>query len=114
MNPSTEFTDPSKVLSPFAQMEAVMPNKKHGGRSMLLYIVPTVVLLVVGAGAGVYLTRYLNDPLRTLENFQVAKYLDSFRGLAGSKFKGQLRVEADLGWKEGVGHEWHGLKRDLG
>jgi hypothetical protein len=60
-------------------------------------------LLGAGPFSVVLLTRYLNDPLRTLENFPVAKYLDSYRGLAGSKFKGQLRVEADLGWKDGVG-----------
>jgi hypothetical protein len=45
----------------------------------------------------------MSDPLRTLEAFPVAKYLENHRAVAGAKFKGELRVEADLGWKEGVG-----------
>lgn len=46
---------------------------------------------------------YLKDPYRTLEAFPVAKYLENYRSMAGSRFKAQLRVEADLGWKEGIG-----------
>lgn len=62
-----------------------------------------MIFLVIAAGGGLFLFRYLNDPLRTLEPFPVAKYMDSYRALAGSKFRGNLRVENDLGWKEGVG-----------
>lgn len=29
--------------------------------------------------------------------------MESYKSLAGSKFRGDLRVENDLGWKEGVG-----------
>jgi hypothetical protein len=103
MEPSREYTEPGKVVSPFANTEAVLPSKKRGGGKMPMLVVLAVILVAAGAGTGVYLTRYLNDPLRTLENFPVAKYLDGYRGLAGSKFKGQMRVEADLGWKEGIG-----------
>lgn len=46
---------------------------------------------------------HLNDPLRTLEVFPVTKYLEGYQALAGSKFRAELRVENDLGWKEGVG-----------
>ena len=80
-----------------------MPTKKSNTGKIILWIVLGVVLVGAGAFGGVFLTRYLNDPIRTMESFPVAKYLDSYRGLAGSKFKGQLRVEADLGWKEGSG-----------
>jgi len=61
-----------------------------------------VVLVALGVG-GFFLMRYLNDPLRTLEPFPIGKYLESYKSLAGSKFRGNLRVENDLGWKEGVG-----------
>lgn len=80
-----------------------MPAKKSKAGKIALWIVVAVILVAAGGFGGVFLTRYLSDPLRTMENFPVAKYLDSYRGLAGSKFKGQLRVEADLGWKEGAG-----------
>jgi hypothetical protein len=103
MEPSREYSDAGKVVSPFAHTEAVLPAKRQGGNKMLMLVGLAIILVAAGAVSGVYLTRYLNDPLRTLENFPVAKYLDGYRGLAGSKFKGQLRVEADLGWKEGAG-----------
>ncbi len=38
-----------------------------------------------------------------MENFPVSKYLDGYQALAGSKFKAEFRVEADLGWKDGAG-----------
>jgi hypothetical protein len=47
--------------------------------------------------------RYVNDPYRTLETFPVSKYFDDYQGLAGSKYKADFRVEADLGWKDGAG-----------
>jgi hypothetical protein len=52
---------------------------------------------------GFFLIRHLNDPLRTLEAFPSAKYMEGYRSLAGSKFRATLRVENDLGWKEGIG-----------
>lgn len=59
--------------------------------------------VVAVALIGVYVASFLNDPYRTLETFPVAKYFESHRALAGSRFKSELRVEADLGWKEGKG-----------
>jgi hypothetical protein len=51
----------------------------------------------------VFAMRYVNDPYRTLEIFPVSKYFDNYQSLAGSKYKGDFRVEADLGWKDGAG-----------
>jgi len=62
-----------------------------------------VVFCLFAAIGGFFLVRYLNDPLRTLEPFPVGKYMESYKALAGSKFRGNLRVENDLGWKDGVG-----------
>lgn len=103
MESPQDFGQQQKVVSPFAHTQAVVPAKRSKTGKIILWISLAVVLLGAGAFSGILLTRYLNDPLRTLENFPVAKYLDSYHSLAGSKFKGQLRVEADLGWKEGVG-----------
>jgi len=91
------------VASPFAHVEGVMPKGK-ARRSRMAWVIGVAIVLVVAGAIGGWLTmRYLNDPLRTLETFPVAKYLEDYKGLAGSRFKGSLRVEADLGWKEGVG-----------
>jgi len=59
-------------------------------------------MLVLGVVAWV-LIGYLNDPFRKLEVFPVDKYLEDYQSLAGLKFRSELRVEADLGWKDGVG-----------
>jgi hypothetical protein len=61
------------------------------------------VALIVLATVGYFVQRYLNDPYRTLEPFPVDKYLSDYRSLSGSKFKAEVKVSADLGWKAEVG-----------
>jgi len=105
MEPSrTEHpAETSKVISPFAQSEVAVSRNKRSGGKLFLIIGIGLVLVVIGAVAAVFTMRYVNDPYRTLENFPVAKYLDGYQALAGSKFRATFRVEADLGWKEGAG-----------
>jgi hypothetical protein len=96
-------SESEKVISPFAHSEvAISPNKGSGGK-LFLIVGLSLLLVVGGAVAGIFVIRYVNDPYRTLENFPVSKYLDGYQALAGSKFKAEFRVEADLGWKEGAG-----------
>lgn len=92
----------SPVISPFSDTES-HAFQKRGKSRVGLWITLAVVVCLIAAVAGFFLVRYLNDPLRTLEDFPVAKYMESYKALAGSKFQGNLRVENDLGWKEGVG-----------
>lgn len=89
--------------SPFAHAEATLPARKGAAPKVLLGSVLAGLLVAGGVVGGVLLARHLSDPFRTLEAFPVAKYLDGYRALAGARFKGELRVEADLGWQEGVG-----------
>lgn len=105
MEPSRRHpeSESSKVISPFENTEAALPRKKGSGGKYAVWLGLGFLLIAAGAVGGVFLTRYLNDPYRTLEPFPIAKYLESHRALGGSKFKGELRVESDLGWKEGVG-----------
>lgn len=92
-----------KVISPFAESEATVSRKKKGGKPLLWIIGFGLFLLVVGAVSAVFAMRYLNDPYRTLEILPVSKYFDDYQSLAGSKYKADFRVEADLGWKDGAG-----------
>lgn len=98
-----EQPEPGKVVSPFSSAEAVVPQKGGGSKKLLVWMGVALVLIAVGVAGGIFLTHYMSDPYRTLETFPVAKYLESHRALAGSKFKSELRVEADLGWKENIG-----------
>ncbi len=91
------------MISPFANAEASVPTQSQGGKNLLLWIGLGVILVAVGVVSGIFVTGYLNNPYRTLEPFPVAKYFDGHRAVAGAKFRGDLRVEADLGWKEGIG-----------
>jgi hypothetical protein len=95
--------DNEQVISPFAHSEVAISPNKGGGGKLFLMIGLGLLLVVGGAVAGVYITRYVNDPYRTLQNFPAAKYLEGYQALAGSKYKAEFRVEADLGWKEGAG-----------
>jgi hypothetical protein len=61
-----------------------------------------VALLIILGGAAL-LYAHLTDPLRTLEAFPVSKYLENYRSLQGAQFKGDLTVENDLGFQDGVG-----------
>jgi len=90
-----------KVVSPFSDTTASYGRKSKGISPA--WILLAVLIVVVGGLGGFFLVQQLNDPLRTLEPFPVSKYLASFKSLAGSKFQANLRVENDLGWKEGVG-----------
>ena len=92
-----------KVISPFAQSEATIAPRRGNGAKLLLFIGIGLLLMVFAAAITVFAMRYLNNPYRTLEAFPVAKYLDDYHALAGSKYKADFRVEADLGWKEGAG-----------
>ena len=94
----------SPIISPFAQTtSSVMPGRRRGRGSWMLWIVSAVLGLVVVGNAGYFTYRYLANPYRTLEPFSVDKYLADFQPLAGSKFGSDLKVVADLGWKEDVG-----------
>jgi hypothetical protein len=96
-------SEPDKVISPFAENEVTITRNK-GSRGKIAWVVSAGLLLVlVGALLTFFATRYLNDPYRTLEAFPVAKYFEGYEALAGSKYRADFRVEADLGWKDGVG-----------
>jgi hypothetical protein len=100
---SQPSAESDKVISPFAQSEvSISPSKGSGGK-LFLIIGLSLLLVIGGAVAGIFVMRYVNDPYRTLEPFPVSKYFDGYQGLAGSKFKAEFRVEADLGWKDGAG-----------
>lgn len=92
-----------KLISPFEHAEASVEPKRGSVRKVIMWCVLGAILLAVGVIGGVVVTQTVNDPYRTLQVFPVAKYLDSPRALAGSKFKAELRVEADLAWKEEAG-----------
>jgi len=100
----SEFpAETSKVISPFADSEVAISPRKGSAGKLFMIVGISLILIVVGAVSGVCIMRYVNDPYRTLEIFPVAKYFDGYQALAGSKYKADFRVEADLGWKEGAG-----------
>jgi hypothetical protein len=69
---------------------------------MAWVLVVFVVLGVLGT-AGYFIQQYLNDPYRTLEPFPVDKYMADYHSLVGSKFKGDVKVTAELPSNPDVG-----------
>jgi hypothetical protein len=94
---------PGQIISPFSTTEAVVPSNGKPLAKALLWAVLTVLALAALAGGARLVTNYLNDPYRTMQAFPVEKFLENYRGLAGAKYKAELQVEADLGWREDVG-----------
>jgi hypothetical protein len=91
------------VESPFAHVQAAVPAPPMGFKSKrFIWGGIIALILVVVVIWGVVFNR-LNNPYRTLPPFPVDKYLESYQSLEGTHFRGEMRVEADLGWKDGVG-----------
>lgn len=91
------------VVSPFAQAAAMLPQENSAKKQTKWWIILGAIVVILGSVGAVVLAGRISDPLRTMEKFPVSKYLESHRSVAGAKFRGDLRVEADLGWKDGAG-----------
>ena len=104
-NPHFEDESESpRVISPFAQTTSTVQNRGGGGgTSWALWVVSSLLILMILGIAGYFIYKYLGDPYRTLEPFPMDKYLSDYRSLTGNKFKADLKVSADLGWKEETG-----------
>ena len=96
--------DDDPIISPFAQTtSSIRPSVERAGISWPLWFVSGLLALVVFGNAGYFTFKYLNNPYRTLEFFSADRYLTDFQPLAGSKFRSDFKVVADLGWKENIG-----------
>jgi len=100
----TQSPESSRVASPFSGNEEIFPKATKGNSRLLIFgIAIGILVLIAGGIGGVFIMGHLNDPYRTMEPFPVAKFLESPLALLGSRFRGELRVEANLGYKEGIG-----------
>ena len=105
VNPNLDDESESpRVISPFAQTTAtVQPRGGKSAGALALWIVSSVLILVILGIIGYFSYSYLNDPFRTLKPFPMDKYLSDYRSMTGLKFKADLKVSADLGWKPETG-----------
>lgn len=95
---------PDPIISPFADTTSVIrPAAERSARLRPLWIISAAVVLVVLGNAVYFTWKYLSNPYRTLEPFSTDKYLADFQPMAGGRFRADLKVMADLGWKENVG-----------
>ena len=105
-NPHLEGeSEGQRIISPFAQTTSTVQatSSNRGSSSWALWIVSSLLALLILAVVGYFTYSYLEDPYRTLEPFSVDKYMSDYRALTGSKFKADLKVSADLGWKADTG-----------
>lgn len=90
--------------SPFAHHEAqVSHGPGHSGGKMVLWVAAGFLTALILGFAAMQIQNVLNDPYRTLEPFSAERYLENYQALAGGRFRADLRVENELGYKEGVG-----------
>jgi hypothetical protein len=104
-NPNLEEEGQSpRVISPFAQTTSTVQTRgAKGAGSWALWFVSCLLVLAIIGIAGYFTYKYLGDPYRTLEPFPMDKYLADYRSMAGARFKADLKVSADLGWKAETG-----------
>ena len=103
-NPNLEDDESSRVISPFAQTTSTVQTRGGGGgNSLALWLVSSLLVLVVVGIVGYFAYKYLSDPYRTLEPFTMDKYMSDYRSLEGARFKADLKVSNDLGWKADTG-----------
>ena len=104
-NPNLEGENESpRVISPFAQTTSTVQQRGGGsGNSWALWMVSSLLVVLVIGVIGYFTYKYLSDPYRTLEPFPMEKYLSDYRSMTGNKFKADLKVSADLGWKAETG-----------
>ncbi len=94
-----------RIISPFAQTTStVQPARARSSTSWALWIVSSLLVLLILGIIGFFTYRYLDDPFRTMEPFSMDKYMSDYRPMSGVKFKADLKVSADLGWKPEKGH----------
>jgi hypothetical protein len=93
-----------RIVSPFAQTTAtVQTASPHRANNWALWVLSILLAVAIAGGAGYFIYKYLEDPYRTLDPFPVDKYMSDYRSLAGAKFRADLKVSADLGWKADTG-----------
>jgi hypothetical protein len=96
--------DSPRVISPFARTTSTVQTRGGGGAgSWALWLVSSLLVLVIIGIVGYFSYKYLSDPYRTLEPFPMDKYLEDYRSMEGAKFKADLKVSADLGFKPETG-----------
>ncbi len=100
---SADHEEARSFVSPFAHTEASIPSMPQRQGPRFAWIGAIAISLVTAGVIAIFVLGYVNDPYRTLEPFPVAKYFEGHGAVAGAKFRGEMRVEADLGWKEDIG-----------
>lgn len=101
---SEAYPPAQATVSPFAHHEAqVSHHPRPSGGKIALWVAAGFVAALL-AGLGIFqIQKVINDPFRTLEVFPADKYFENYQSLTGARFKADLRVENELGYKEGVG-----------
>jgi hypothetical protein len=103
-DPNLEEDGNARVVSPFARTTStVQPTGRKGSGSWALGIVSTLLVLVIVGILGYFSYKYMADPYRTLEVFPMDKYLGDYRSMTGAKFKADMKVSNDLGFKPDTG-----------
>jgi hypothetical protein len=103
-HPNADEDESQRIISPFAQTTSTIEAARPGRSSPWpLWMVSGLLILVVLGVVAYFTWQYLENPYRTLETFPVDKYLSDYRSLSGAKFRADLKVSADLGWKAEVG-----------
>lgn len=98
-----DTTSAQRIASPFARVTTGPLATPAQRKVPLMWLVVAAAILLVGGGTVLLFGRLAADPYRTLEPFPLETYLSNYHVLEGSRFRANLRVENDLGYRAGAG-----------
>jgi len=90
------------VNSPFTGVHSTVHSERKNS-SRQIWLVPAIFGVGVAAMVIFFAQKAIYDPLRTLQPFPVKEYYENHASLEGTRFKVQLKVINQLGWKDEVG-----------
>jgi len=93
-----------QVRSPFSRSNASIEPPRSGlAKHGLIWGIVILLGLVLIGGIVAFSSGIFFNPLRTLREFPVQEYYDNHATLEGTRFRGDLTVSGQIGWKENLG-----------
>jgi hypothetical protein len=81
----------------------VEPPRSAFARKGLIWVGSIVFGIALVGGVAAFSTGAFFNPLRTLRKFPVQEYYDNHSSLEGTRFRAELTIAGQIGWKENLG-----------
>jgi len=93
-----------QVRSPFSDSKASIgvPRAAFSTRGLIWGAVITLAVVII-AGIAIFSMGLFFNPLRTLREFPAQEYYDNHATLQGTRYRSNLTITGQIGWKNDLG-----------